>query len=131
MQLSKSIRAKEGKEYGLIDAIASPKELLMVARQWAIEIVERRKPWLSSLQRTDKLGSLNEARQIVHARRQQAKTSAPHMPHHQVCLDAIEEGIVFGGYVGVLKVSSSTFVSTFLCIIHVVEVTPLKGRVTF
>lgn len=103
MLLSKSIRAKEGKEYGLIDAIASPKELLMVARQWAVEIAERRKPWLSSLQRTDKLGSLSEAQQIVYARRQQAKKSAPHLPHHQVCLDAIEEGIIFGGYAGVLK----------------------------
>ncbi|XP_020574929.1 peroxisomal fatty acid beta-oxidation multifunctional protein-like [Phalaenopsis equestris] len=103
MLLSKSIRAKEGKELGLIDAGASPKELLMVARQWAVEIAERRKPWLRSLQRTDKLGSLSEACQIVHATRQQAKKSAPHIPQRQVCLDAIEEGILFGGYAGVLK----------------------------
>ncbi|KAL0905830.1 hypothetical protein M5K25_024269 [Dendrobium thyrsiflorum] len=103
MLLSKSIRAKEGKEYGLIDAIASPKELLMVARQWALEIAERRKPRLRSLHRTDKLGSLSEAHQIVFEMRQQAKKTAPHMLQHQVCLDAIEEGIIFGGYAGVLK----------------------------
>ncbi|KAG0495827.1 hypothetical protein HPP92_000518 [Vanilla planifolia] len=103
MLLSKFIRAKEGKTYGLVDALASPEELLKVARHWALEIAERRKPWISSLQRSDKLGSLSEAQQVLHATRQQAKRTTPHMPQSQVCLDAIEEGIVFGGYAGVIK----------------------------
>lgn len=103
MLLSKSIRAKEGREYGLIDAIVSPEELIRVSRLWALEIAERRKPWISSLHRTDKLGSLAEAREILKAARQQAKKTAPNMPQHQACLDVIEEGIVFGGYAGVLK----------------------------
>ncbi|KAJ0989249.1 hypothetical protein J5N97_007605 [Dioscorea zingiberensis] len=103
MLLSKSIRAKQGKEYGLIDAIVSSGELLTVSRLWALDIAAKRKPWISSLRRTDRLGSLSEARETLKAARQQAKQIAPNMPQHQVCLDAIEEGIVFGGYAGVLK----------------------------
>ncbi|XP_010915852.1 peroxisomal fatty acid beta-oxidation multifunctional protein [Elaeis guineensis] len=103
MLLSKTIRAKEGKECGLIDAIVSPEELMKMSRLWALEIAERRKPWISSLRRTDRLSSLLEAREILTAARQQAKRIAPNMPQHQVCLDAMEEGIVFGGYAGVLK----------------------------
>ncbi|XP_072998777.1 peroxisomal fatty acid beta-oxidation multifunctional protein [Typha latifolia] len=103
MLQSKFIRAKEGKEYGLIDAIASADELVEVSRLWALDIAERRKPWISSLRRTDRLGSLSEARAILKAARQQAKRIAPNMPQHQACLDAIEEGIEFGGYAGVLK----------------------------
>lgn len=103
MLLSKSTQAEEGKESGLIDAIASPNELLVVAKQWALDIAEKRKPWISSLHRADILGSLSETRQIVQAAREQVKRTSPHMPQHQVCLDAIEEGIIFGGYAGVLK----------------------------
>lgn len=103
MLLSKSISAKEGNGYGLIDAITSPEELIRVSRLWALDIAERRKPWISSLHRTDKLVPLSEAREILKAARLQVKKTNPHMPQHQVCLDAIEEGIVFGGYAGVLK----------------------------
>lgn len=104
MQLSKSIRAKEGKEYGLIDSVVSSGELLTVSRLWALDIAEKRKPWVTSLHRTDRLCSLSEANEILKGARQQAKKIAPNMPQHQVCLDSIEEGIVFGGYAGVLKV---------------------------
>ncbi|XP_008800762.2 peroxisomal fatty acid beta-oxidation multifunctional protein-like [Phoenix dactylifera] len=103
MLLSKSIRAKEGKEYGLIDAIVPPEELIKISRLWALEIAERCKPWINSLCRTDRLGSLAEAHEILKVARQQAKRIAPNMPQHQVCLDAIQEGVVFGGYAGVLK----------------------------
>ncbi|KAK8956720.1 Peroxisomal fatty acid beta-oxidation multifunctional protein [Platanthera zijinensis] len=64
MLLSKSIRAKEGKECGLVDAIVSPENLLMVARSWALEIANGSKPWISSLKRTDKLASLPVAQNI-------------------------------------------------------------------
>jgi len=115
LQLSKSISAKEGKEYGLVDAIISPEELIRVSRLWALEIAERRKPWISSLHRTDKLGSLAEAREILKAARIQAKKIAANMPQHQACLDSIEEGIVFGGYAGVLKVSLNSFHVVLIC----------------
>lgn len=79
-------------------------ELLKVSRLWALDIAARRKPWIRSLHRTDKLGSLSEAREVLKLARLQAKKTAPNMPQHQACLDVIEEGIVHGGYSGVLKV---------------------------
>ncbi|KAJ1685085.1 hypothetical protein LUZ63_016475 [Rhynchospora breviuscula] len=103
MLLSKPMRAKEGKQYGLIDALVSPADIIRVSRQWALDIAEGRKPWLSSLRRTDKLGSLAEAREVLKAARQQVKRQFPNMPQHQACLDSIEEGVVAGGYAGVLK----------------------------
>lgn len=104
LQTSKPILSEEGKKLGLIDAIVSPAELIKVSRQWALDIAERHKPWMRSLHRTDKLCSLSEARDILKVARQQAKQTAPNMPQHLVCLDVIEEGIVHGGYSGVLKV---------------------------
>ncbi|KAL8102419.1 peroxisomal fatty acid beta-oxidation multifunctional protein AIM1 [Apium graveolens] len=106
MLFSKSILSEEGKKLGLIDAIVSPDELLKVSRQWASDIADRRKPWISSLQRTDKLGSLSEANEIIRVAREQVKRTAPNMPQHQACLDVIHEGVVQGGYSGVLKESA-------------------------
>ncbi|KAM1061808.1 hypothetical protein FF1_026224 [Malus domestica] len=102
MLSSKPILSEEGKKLGLIDAIASPQELLKVSSSWALEIADRRKPWLRSLHRTDKLASLSEAREILKIARQQARKTAPNMPHHQACLNVIEDGIVHGGYSGLL-----------------------------
>ncbi|KAJ7969590.1 Peroxisomal fatty acid beta-oxidation multifunctional protein [Quillaja saponaria] len=103
MLLSKSIMSEEGKKLGLIDAIVSPKDLLKLSRLWAIEIAERSKPWIRSLYRTDKLGSLSEACEVLKVARQQARNTSPNMPQHQACLDVIEDGIIQGGYTGVLR----------------------------
>ncbi|KAK0570673.1 hypothetical protein LWI29_004836 [Acer saccharum] len=103
MLLSKSIMSEEGRKLGLIDAIVTSEALLKVSRQWALDIAARRKPWMRSLHRTDKLGSLSEAREILKTAKQQAKKTAPNMPQHLVCLDVIEEGVIHGGYNGVLK----------------------------
>ncbi|KAL5665027.1 hypothetical protein ACJX0J_025135, partial [Zea mays] len=100
---SKFIAAKEGKERGLIDALCSPDELIKTSRLWALEIANCRKPWMRSLGRTDRLGSLSEARAVLNAARQQAMKVAPNMPQHQACLDVMEEGILYGGQAGVLK----------------------------
>ena len=97
--------SEEGKKLGLIDALVSSDELLSVSRLWALEIADRQKPWIRSLHRTDKLGSLSEAREILKVSRQQAKRTAPNMPQHLACLTVIEEGIVRGGYNGVLEVT--------------------------
>ncbi|KAM1090057.1 hypothetical protein PS2_017407 [Malus domestica] len=102
MLSSKPILSEEGEKLGLIDAIVSPQELLKVSRSWALDIADRRKPWLRSLHRTDKIGSLSEAREILKVARQQAKKTAPNMPQHQACLNVIEDGIIHGGYSGVL-----------------------------
>ncbi|KAJ4850472.1 Altered inheritance of mitochondria protein 1 [Turnera subulata] len=103
MLMSKPILSEEGNKLGLIDAVVPSQELLKVSRQWAVDIADRRKPWLRSLHRTDKIGSLAEAREVLKAARLQAKRTASNMPQHQACLDVIEEGIVHGGYNGVLK----------------------------
>ncbi|GAB4839226.1 Altered inheritance of mitochondria protein 1 [Ancistrocladus abbreviatus] len=103
MLLSKSITSDEGFKLGLIDAIVSPDELLKVSRLWALEIAERHKPWLHSLHKSDKLGSLYEAQEILKISRQDAKRIARNMPQHLACLDVIETGIVHGGYEGLLK----------------------------
>ncbi|GAB2219745.1 hypothetical protein Droror1_Dr00007382 [Drosera rotundifolia] len=103
MLLSKSITSEEGYKLGLIDAIVSPVELLKVARLWALDIAERRKPWIRSLHKSDKLGPLPDAQQIVKISRQQARQTARNMPQHQGCLDVIETGILQGGYAGVLQ----------------------------
>ncbi|XP_002514279.2 peroxisomal fatty acid beta-oxidation multifunctional protein AIM1 [Ricinus communis] len=103
MLTSKPIMSEEGKKLGLVDVIVSSQELLKVSRQWALDIKERRKPWMRSLHMTDKLGSLSEALELLKAARQQAKKTAPNMPQHQACLDVIEDGVVHGGYSGVLK----------------------------
>lgn len=96
--------SEEGSELGLIDAIVSSGELLKVSRLWALEIADRHKPWLRTLHRTDKLPPLSEVRKILSTAREQAKKTAKNLPQHQACLDVIEEGIIHGGYSGVLKV---------------------------
>ncbi|KAK3156583.1 hypothetical protein QOZ80_2AG0109140 [Eleusine coracana subsp. coracana] len=103
MLQSKFITAKDAKECGLVDAIFSPDELIKMARLWALEIANCRKPWIRSLARTDRLGSLSEARAVLSTARQQVKKVAPHLPQQQACLDVIEEGVLFGGHAGVLK----------------------------
>ncbi|KAH0453768.1 hypothetical protein IEQ34_018092 [Dendrobium chrysotoxum] len=107
MLLSKPIKAKEGYRNGLVDTIAPPEELLTVARRWALAIAEGRKVWRKTLDRTDRLSALYETRQKLYAFRKDAERT-PNMPQNQLCLDAIEEGIVHGGYAGVLKVPNIT-----------------------
>ncbi|KAG2249518.1 hypothetical protein Bca52824_089146 [Brassica carinata] len=92
-----------GQKFGLVDALVPSGELLSTSRKWALDIALGRKPFLRSLHRTDKIGSLSEARAILKDTRQLAKKIAPNMPQHHACIDVIEEGIVHGGYSGVLK----------------------------
>nr|DAD35548.1 TPA_asm: hypothetical protein HUJ06_006188 [Nelumbo nucifera] len=100
---SKPIMSEEGKKLGLIDVVVSSEELLKVSQLWALDIAERCRPWINSLLRTGKLCSLSEAQEILKVARKHARQTAPNMPQHQACLDVIEEGIVFGGYCGILK----------------------------
>jgi len=85
--------------------LVPPGDVLSTSRKWALDIAEGRKPFLQSLHRTDKIGSLSEARAILKNSRQLAKKIAPNMPQHHACIEVIEEGIIHGGYSGVLKVS--------------------------
>ncbi|CAM6095074.1 unnamed protein product [Calypogeia fissa] len=103
MLLSKPISAEEGHKLGLVDSLSSQEDLLTTGRKWALDIAEGRKPWVLSLRRTDKLEPLSEAREIIKFARAQVKKTAPNLQHPVICLDAIEEGVVKGGYAGALK----------------------------
>lgn len=103
MLTSKPVRGEEAHNLGLVDAVVSGDELVDAARRWALDILERRKPWVSSLYRTDKLEPLGEAREILNFARTQARRQAPNLRHPQVCIDVIEEGIVSGPRVGLMK----------------------------
>ncbi|GKB51605.1 peroxisomal fatty acid beta-oxidation multifunctional protein AIM1-like protein, partial [Tanacetum coccineum] len=62
MLTSKPILSEEAKKLGLIDAILSSyKGVTNVVRQWALDIAEKRKPWVRSLHSINKIGSLSEA----------------------------------------------------------------------
>ncbi|KAF8720007.1 hypothetical protein HU200_024778 [Digitaria exilis] len=103
MLTSKAIKGREAHELGLVDAITSPNELVNTACSWALEIVEKRRPWLKSLYRTDRLPDLVEVRNVLEFARVQTKKKAPNVPHPIVCIDVIEEGIVSGPRLGLMK----------------------------
>lgn len=87
-----------------MDAVVSPNELVSTARQWALDILERRRPWIASLYKTEKLDSLGEAREIFKFAREQVRKRAPNLTHPIVCIDVIEHGIVSGPRDGLYKV---------------------------
>ncbi|KAH6755025.1 Enoyl-CoA hydratase/isomerase family [Perilla frutescens var. hirtella] len=103
--LSRSITSEDGRKLGLVDAVVPSEELLQVSRQWAVDISETRKPWIRSLHRTDKLCSLDEVHDVLENARKHFEQTGKNMPQYQACLDVIEEGIIHGGYHGVLKES--------------------------
>ncbi|KNA11657.1 hypothetical protein SOVF_133270 [Spinacia oleracea] len=103
MLTSKAVKGSEAHDLGLVDAIVPANELLNAARCWALEIFERRKPWISSLHKTEKLESLGEAREILKFARAQARKQAPNLKHPLVCIDVIEEGIACGPRAGLWK----------------------------
>ncbi|CAK9203542.1 unnamed protein product [Sphagnum troendelagicum] len=106
MLSSKPISSEDAKEAGLIDAVASPEELVPVARRWALDIVSGKHPWRRSLALTDRLGSKEESVGLINQARAMAKKSYRNVPHPFSMLDAVEEGITNGGHAGTLKEES-------------------------
>lgn len=104
MKTSKPVRGEEACRLGLVDAVVSPNELVSTARQWALDILERRRPWIASLYKNDKIEPLGEAREIFKFARAQTQKRAPNLVHPLVCIDVIEEGIVSGPRAGLWKV---------------------------
>ncbi|KAL7123819.1 hypothetical protein ABFS83_14G008000 [Erythranthe nasuta] len=103
MLTSKPVKGEEALNLGLVDAVASPAELVNTARRWALDILERKRPWVISYYKTDKLESLGEAREILNFARVQTRKRAPNLKHPLVCIDVIEEGIVSGSRAGLWK----------------------------
>lgn len=103
MLTSKPVKGEEALSLGLVDEIAPPDQLLATARRWALEILERKRPWVSSLYKTDKLESLADAREILKFARAQTRKQAPNLTHPLVCIDVVEEGVISGPRAGLLK----------------------------
>jgi enoyl-CoA hydratase/3-hydroxyacyl-CoA dehydrogenase len=55
----------------------------------------------------DRLESYGEAITMIDFARAQAAKRARHLKHPQLCLDAIQEGVAFGGSAGLKKVCDS------------------------
>jgi enoyl-CoA hydratase/3-hydroxyacyl-CoA dehydrogenase len=109
--MSKPVKGEEAYTFGLVDAIVSPDELLNTARQWALDILDCRRPWVRSLYKTDKIEPLGEAREILKFARAQARKQAPNLQHPLVCIDCIEEGIASGPRAGLWKVLTCLYYS--------------------
>ncbi|KAI3459260.1 hypothetical protein Pfo_015923 [Paulownia fortunei] len=103
MLTSKPVKGEEALSLGLVDALASPDELVNTARHWALDILERKRPWVISYYKTDKLEPLGEAREILKFARAQTRKRAPNLKHPIVCIDVVEEGIVSGARAGLWK----------------------------
>ncbi|KAF1887213.1 hypothetical protein Lal_00040813 [Lupinus albus] len=103
MLTSKPVKGSEAFSLGLVDGLVSPDELLNVARQWTLDILNHRRPWVASLYRNDKIEPLGEAREILKFARSQVRKEAPNLKHPLVCIDVIEEGIVSGPRAGLWK----------------------------
>ncbi|XP_045786857.1 glyoxysomal fatty acid beta-oxidation multifunctional protein MFP-a-like isoform X2 [Trifolium pratense] len=103
MLTSKPVKGKDAFNLGLVDALVSPDQLVNTARRWALDILDRRRPWITSLYKADKIEPLGEARQILKFARAQARKQAPNLKHPQVCIDVIEAGIVSGPRAGLWK----------------------------
>ncbi|KAI8010235.1 hypothetical protein LOK49_LG06G03289 [Camellia lanceoleosa] len=103
MLRSKPVKGEEAHDLGLVDAIVSPDELINTACQWALDILEAKRPWVKSLYKTDKIEPLGEAREILKFARTQARKQAPNLEHPIVCINVVEEGIVSGPRAGLWK----------------------------
>ncbi|KAK8470888.1 hypothetical protein PHAVU_003G096500 [Phaseolus vulgaris] len=103
MLTSKPVKGKEALSLGLVDGLMSPDDLVKAARQWALDIVGHRRPWIASLYKTDKLEPLGEALEILKFARAQARKWAPNLQHPLVCIDVIEAGVVAGPRAGLWK----------------------------
>ncbi|XP_057776628.1 glyoxysomal fatty acid beta-oxidation multifunctional protein MFP-a-like isoform X2 [Salvia miltiorrhiza] len=92
--MSKRVDGGEARVLSLVDAIAPADKLIEVARRWALDIVERTRPWVISLYKTDKLGTLEEARAVLNSARMEVQRRNPNVDYPLVCIDVIKQGIV-------------------------------------
>ncbi|XP_009623955.1 glyoxysomal fatty acid beta-oxidation multifunctional protein MFP-a-like isoform X1 [Nicotiana tomentosiformis] len=100
---AKLVKGEEALDLGLVDAIVSSHQLLETARKWALDIWERKRPWIPTLHRNDKIESIGEAKEILKFARAQAIKQAPNIYHPLAYIDVIEEGVVSGPRAGLIK----------------------------
>ncbi|KAG8372936.1 hypothetical protein BUALT_Bualt12G0118900 [Buddleja alternifolia] len=103
MLTSKPVKGEEALSLCLVDALASPNELVSTARRWALDILERKRPWVITYYKTDKLEPLGEVREMLKFARDQVRKRAPNLKHPLVLIDVIEGGVISGARAGLLK----------------------------
>ena len=95
---SKSVKGSKAHALGLVDELASsPAELLVKAKQVALELASGQRKRVRTLDREDRLEPKDVAKMILGIAREQTKKRAPHVRHPLLCIDAIEAGILKGG----------------------------------
>ncbi|KAM3376634.1 glyoxysomal fatty acid beta-oxidation multifunctional protein MFP-a [Capsicum galapagoense] len=100
---SKRVSGEEACSMGLVDAMSPSDRLLGSACQWALDILECRRPWSISLFRTDRLAPLAEAMTLLNSARARMRKQNPNVIHPLVCIDVIEHGILCGPRNGLWK----------------------------
>ncbi|XP_055829900.1 glyoxysomal fatty acid beta-oxidation multifunctional protein MFP-a-like isoform X2 [Solanum dulcamara] len=105
---SKRVSGEEACNMCIVDAISPSDQLLGSACQWALDILECRRPWSISLFRTDRLAPLAEARTLLNSARVQIQKQNPNVIHPLFCIDVIEHGILFGPRNGLWKIPGIT-----------------------
>ncbi|CAN4113637.1 unnamed protein product [Withania somnifera] len=106
---SKRVSGEEACNICLVDAISPSDQLLGSACQWALDILECRRPWSISLFRTDRLAPLAEARTLLNSARTQIQKQNPNVIHPLVCIDVIEHGILCGPRNGLWKEAEALY----------------------
>ncbi|KAB1213965.1 Glyoxysomal fatty acid beta-oxidation multifunctional protein MFP-a [Morella rubra] len=101
--MSKLVKGEEAYDWGLVDALDSPDELVNTARRWALDIFDGKRPREATLYKTAKIEPLGEAREILKFARAEAQRQTPNLKHPLVCIDVIEEGLVCGPRAGLYK----------------------------
>jgi len=106
MLTSKPLTCKQSLRVGLVDEVCEDEEqALRMAEKLALQIANGKAARCSALYRNDRLPPLSEALKKVDAAR---NIPGARMPHAQLCLDAIEAGLLHGAREG-LKEESLAF----------------------
>lgn len=103
MLTSQPIKDVEARKLGLVDEVVPLDQLLQAARALALDIAEGRKPRMLSLHRKDRIENPGMASIILRVARGEAAKRARGLAHPQLCIDAIEHGVMHGGEEGLKK----------------------------
>ncbi|GKA45497.1 peroxisomal fatty acid beta-oxidation multifunctional protein AIM1 [Tanacetum coccineum] len=93
-------------DLSLMNMVLNKKAKLLLRHLNLYFLIDRKKLGLIvalSLSRVTKKVSKDMANSLVIAEKRPSKRTTPNVPQHLACLDVIEEGILRGGYAGVLK----------------------------
>ena len=94
------LKAKEALAAGLVDAVVKSAELMAAARQLAADIADGKKARVKALNRSDRIGSYEDAKGVLEVARTQARRKNKNLPQPFAYLDVVEEGVKNGGEAG-------------------------------